>query len=266
MNVTSSIKKLYEKKKYLDSYGGSIAIASIIITVFGVATGYFYVLSNTQELKKEWEEIRCHPLYLPFAGIINKPPNKSISEFTGENFNICIGKILEKSTKNTISKYSNSNNDFAGGMGQFSKTIQSNRNLLNKFKNTTSQGLGEVTSSMDNFSTEATKPFLQMKNILNRTLGISTTSLYSILTVLYSFRPIASSIIGLIIIFFVISIGMIALGIITGALLVWIPFVGPFLSMPFFAIAFAAFAFLILSLAVGIPAIILCIKILSIMG
>ena len=65
---------------------------------------------NSQELKSNWQNIRCDPLYIPFAGIINKPPEKTIAEYTAENFNMCVTKVLKNSTKSSLSEYSNGNN------------------------------------------------------------------------------------------------------------------------------------------------------------
>ena len=66
MNVIKFINNLYSKKKYIDSYGDCIAISVVIIALYGLSSGYFYILANSQDLKSNWEDIRCDPLYIPF--------------------------------------------------------------------------------------------------------------------------------------------------------------------------------------------------------
>ena len=263
MNVEKFIKNLYDKKKYIDSYGDCIAITSVIIAIYGLSTGYFYILANSQELKSNWQNIRCDPLYIPFAGIINKPPEKTIAEYTAENFNMCVSKILKESTKSSLSQYTDSNNQLSNSTLQLTDTLQTNRNLLNNVKLNTSLGMGGVVNSMNNFSTESLKPFIYMKSLLNRTLGITTTSLHSILTLKYTFQPTASAIIGLIIAIIIMSIAIIVLSFLAGALVAWIPFIGWLLAMAFYIIGYVAFGFLLTALIVGIPAIILCSEILK---
>ena len=46
MNVIKFINNLYSKKKYIDSYGDCIAISVVIIALYGLSSGYFYILAN----------------------------------------------------------------------------------------------------------------------------------------------------------------------------------------------------------------------------
>ncbi len=263
MNVIKFINNLYDKKKYIDSYGDCIAISFVIIALYGLSCGYFYILANSQDLKSNWENIRCDPFYIPFAGIINKPPEKSISEYTAENFNMCVSKILKNSTKNSLSKYSTGNYQLSSSVSHLTDTLQTNRHLLNKVKNSTSLGIGSITGKINNFSTESLKPFIYMKSFLNRTLGITTTTLHSILTIKYAFKPTANVIIGIITTMISMSLAIIVLSFVAGGLVSWIPFIGWILAIAFHIIAFVAFGFLITVLIIGIPAMILCSEILK---
>ena len=51
-------------------------------------------MMNAQAIKDDWVNQRCSPAVIPFVGFINKPDNKSVAEFTEENFNYCIQNIL----------------------------------------------------------------------------------------------------------------------------------------------------------------------------
>lgn len=55
---------------------------------------YFIVMTNSNEIKKDWNVNRCKPQNMLFAGIINKPPDSTVLEYTGENFTYCVQNIL----------------------------------------------------------------------------------------------------------------------------------------------------------------------------
>ena len=44
--------------------------------------------------KADWDNKKCHPAVIPFAGMINAPPGKSKFDFTAENFSGCLYNIL----------------------------------------------------------------------------------------------------------------------------------------------------------------------------
>lgn len=255
MNAEKFIKKLYDKKKYLDTYGDSVAITILIVGLYFGAIGYFYILANRQDLKKDWKDIKCNPLYLPFVGLINKPPNKTISEFTMENFNQCINKILEKSAKSALTPYTEASNQNASYLSDIVSTLNSGRELTHKIRNQTSAGLLNVNDKISTFSINAAKPLIHTKSSLEKIAGMATTSVNGLQSIIYIIKPLAGSLIGIIIALIVTSLILIVASLVTAALLAWIPFVGPFLAAAFFAAAFASFAFLILSLIFGIPVI-----------
>ena len=66
--------------------------------LFFLAISYYYVYNHIEPIKADWVNQRCNPKVMPFAGLINKPDNKTITEFTGENFNYCTQTILTNLT------------------------------------------------------------------------------------------------------------------------------------------------------------------------
>tara|TARA_Y100000389_G_C17431212_1_gene502757 strand:- start:310 stop:1140 length:831 start_codon:yes stop_codon:yes gene_type:complete len=260
----SEIKKIYDRKTYFESYGDCIMISAVVVVIYTLFTGYFYILGNSAALKEDWENIRCNPLYMPFVSLINKPPNESKLTFTARNFNVCVANILEKNAKKTMNKYAQSNNQLAESSRLLLKSGGSNRGFLTNLKNKTGGGFTDLTEKIDNFKQESVKPFRIINDTLDKTLGISATSVYTLLTLKYSIRPIVSAMIGIIIIMIMIFITIIVLNFPLALLLGMIPIVGPFLAIVPLALGFASKILLIATLIVGIPAIILCSVILSI--
>jgi len=63
--------------------------AAILLSVFGGMV-YSSYQSMLAQVRANWNQNKCSPIYLPFAGLIMPQPNKSTLEATMENFDYCI--------------------------------------------------------------------------------------------------------------------------------------------------------------------------------
>ena len=100
-NTTSQsdyINKLfnfYDSKGYYYRYSGSVGLTVVVIIVFFLINSYLFIRINTNYYKRNWVSYRCNPSIMPFAGIINAPPDKDKLEYTFDNFSFCLNKILD---------------------------------------------------------------------------------------------------------------------------------------------------------------------------
>ena len=90
------INKITTKVGYLDKYGGSVIVTMITLFVFFLLFSYLYIIARLKPIKNDWENQRCNPEVMPFAGFINKKPGQSAFDFTSENFTNCTEMILIK--------------------------------------------------------------------------------------------------------------------------------------------------------------------------
>ena len=97
-NTINEINKIYNKLSYFDIYGGSVLLFIIITLVVVSWYTYFSLMTDAMAIKADWVNQRCNPKVMPFAGFINKPDDKTITEFTGENFTYCTQTILSNLT------------------------------------------------------------------------------------------------------------------------------------------------------------------------
>jgi hypothetical protein len=84
------INSLYKNRGYLDRYGGDICISIALIIATLSITSYSSYQSIMVKVKSNWNENRCNPIYMPFAGIIMPQPNTSTMNTTVDNFSYCI--------------------------------------------------------------------------------------------------------------------------------------------------------------------------------
>lgn len=84
------IESLYIKDGYFANYSGSIWITILLILLTIIIVCFNAYKSVIQQVKLDWNEHRCSPIYLPFAGLIMPDPDKSFVDTTVENFQYCI--------------------------------------------------------------------------------------------------------------------------------------------------------------------------------
>jgi len=94
-NTINAVEKLYLNYGYMDVHGSDVWISAILCFVFVYLICYYYYANVLQVVKADWEIHKCNPIFIPFAGFINNPQDKTKLEFTAQNFSGCINSILK---------------------------------------------------------------------------------------------------------------------------------------------------------------------------
>ena len=94
-SVFVEVNNLYKKAGYLNLYGIDLIITVVICVGFLLIMLYFSIINNLEPIKADWDNNKCRPSIIPFAGIINKPDGETIFDFTQKNFIHCGQTILK---------------------------------------------------------------------------------------------------------------------------------------------------------------------------
>ena len=89
------LEELYLMSGYMDKYGKDVWISFIICISFTIFICYYSLINALQVVKADWPNQRCNPMFMPFAGLINKPTNQTNLEYTAENFTGCINSLVQ---------------------------------------------------------------------------------------------------------------------------------------------------------------------------
>ena len=179
-NISQSIHKInemYTDLTYFDQYGGSVFIFIILIIILCLVFAYATVMKNIQPIKDDWVNQRCKPSVIPFAGFINKPPGKSISEFTQENFSYCLQNILKSITGDAVQPLTYVTNLLQNIYMQFSNEIQSIRKLLSNVGGNMEDITNEIMGGAVNFVVPLQEIIVGMKDTLGKIQGVLSTTL-----------------------------------------------------------------------------------------
>tara|TARA_B110000967_G_scaffold190488_1_gene215243 strand:- start:9865 stop:10644 length:780 start_codon:yes stop_codon:yes gene_type:complete len=223
-NFITDINKIY-KTGFLEKYGGSLWLTIIFIVVMLLGMAYFHVLNNLQPIKKDWVNQRCNPSVMPFAGIINKPSNKTVFEFTSENFSGCIQTILGDMIGTVLLPFHYAANMLLSAIKVISDAVNEIRQLFNKMRSDLAKVNKEIMNKSLNILIPITHIVIKIKDLFGKSQGMITSVMYTFLGVYMTLRAmfdtILKSSIALLIMMVVSIIGYLA-----------IPFVGLFAAIP----------------------------------
>jgi len=228
--MEESISNLYNKETYLDKYGGSLIITTITILIVFVIYSYFVISHNFGKIRANWNEYKCHPSVIPFAGLINGEKTT-----TQANFTECTQTILTYLSGEFLKPiyYSTqvSSNIFSGLVDD----LNSIRKMMSYLRDSVSEVVDSVLSRFLYALMPIRRDIIKLKSTLGKTEGVLTGTLFTSLASYMGLRAFFGAFIEIVI------KGLIALAAFIIAMWI-IPFTWP--------VAGAATAFFA---AIGIP-------------
>jgi hypothetical protein len=172
--------KAYKKNGYLDKYGGSVIATAITLFIFFIVCSYFYVQTKIEPIRRNWNNERCSPTVMPFAGIINKPAGKTAAEFTSENFMQCTTQILTS----VVSYFMKPLYFITGLLTKITKVLEKAVNMIRwvlaylKFQ--LDKMFTLVIGRIVNVMVPVRIILIKLKDTLNKTVGVATSALYTV--------------------------------------------------------------------------------------
>ena len=232
--LTEALNKLYEKTTYLDKYGGSFVVAVFTIIGASMYFTYTYLKNNSDVIKNNWQENRCSPLYMPFAGFIMNPKNMSKNEFATNNFFECFGVLLKEIVEAALAPIQAASLLIAATTSLIAGTMNSLMGAILYLRDALGGGFGLLGNRSLNALTLITKLSLLVKNSFNQGQGILVTIMYIFFT---AYDMMASFFFILIIAALVFLAAALAAMIAAWLLYILISFILPFVSPIFLSIA-----------------------------
>lgn len=247
------INKLYLNSGYMDKYGSDVWASVIICLIFLLLTNYYIFANALEVVRSDWPNQKCNPLFLPFAGFINKPTNKTNIEYTAENFNGCIVSILKYTLEMAVQPLYFAVNILQEACNSLIDAFQKLRKLTSNLRNAFSDFIEQVYAGISNLLAAFMLYMIKLKDTLGKIQGILTSALFFIFGSYMALESLFLCIIGLIVI--------IIIGLSVAIMLNWglaigvfpIPFgIGVGLATPFGVIAISTTVAMVAILAVVI--------------
>ena len=149
---------------------------------------------NVQPIKSDWINQRCKPYVIPFAGIINKPDNLTISEFTNQNFQYCTQSILSSVTGTMLEPITFVVNVINGILNDIKEAINSIRAMFDKIRTFFETIVKEVMGRIMNMMIPLQEIIIGFKDLMGKIQGTMTAGLFTIIGAFYTLQALMGAI------------------------------------------------------------------------
>jgi hypothetical protein len=193
------INGVYDNLTYYDLYGTSIFLFFIITIIVILAFLFSRVIQSKDEIASDWENQRCKPQNIPFAGYISKPSDKTAFEYTNENFQYCIQDILLNVTEKSLKPFNFMIDSLTSIFSKIVQAIQKIREILASIRENMTKITKNIMNRVLNILIPLQTMLISLVDTFNKTQGILTAGLYTILGSYYTLQALMGAILELII-------------------------------------------------------------------
>jgi len=175
------IKKLYKESRYLDTYGGSVVGAVSIILVIGWAVSYQYIQIHMNYLRQNWNNYKCHPGVMPFAGQIKLTPGMTPFQFTSSNFSYCLNEVLVDVVRRFMEPILNMNKVILKIFDNVLEAFKVVEKVFNRIKNIFESIINYIMSKTVSIYVPLQKLLINLKDSFRKTGSIMGVLMYLIM-------------------------------------------------------------------------------------
>ena len=248
------LNKYATKNTYMSKYSGSVVITILTLLTFIVAFGYNHYQAQLKFLRKNWNTVKCNPLVIPFAGLINAPKGESAMNYTEKNLNECMYDVMEDIAEVEKAAQSAAQavaNETVSGLDE---ALNATRSLISEIRSSISSVFSGIFSKIHNTMIPIQNIMIKSQNNINNSQAVLSTAMYTGVGSILSLRSFLAAFSTIIIVFILLlSVGVFPVEIATGSGLSMIPFVGWALAIPFFAAAAVTIGLVIAIVAIFVP-------------
>lgn len=191
MENVSPFKKLEEVYSdhgtYLELFGGSLVSSILIILVVFVIVSYYMVQLYMNELRQNWDTIKCHPGVIPFAGQIKPQPDMTPTEFTGANFTYCLTGILTQVVNTFLTPIYKMQDAIMGVFSIVLKAYTLVRKVFDRIRSVWADMFTFIMTKLTAIIIPFQKMLIRIKDTLEKTGAIMGTFLYIIMGLNWAF-------------------------------------------------------------------------------
>ena len=146
------------------------AVIAIATVVSVCASFYLFALSQVNFLKKNWPKYRCHPLYMPMAGMVGQDVSANFTKCTMKGFQDYAGFVMDP----IMSQFSL----FNSVIGDISGAMNDMRGMMSDTRTGFLGIVGTVFGKIENLMSQFQHIIIRMRTLLARVVGIMMSFMY----------------------------------------------------------------------------------------
>ena len=234
------VLNVYDNLTYSDLYGSSVLIVIVATIVIILAVSFSMLFQNKQEIADNWTNLRCKPLYMPFAGYIMPQQDKTPGQYTYENFQYCLQQevvnVTAEATKPHVYLLNALNTTFVAA----ADAANNLRNGMSDLRTNIGNFVEDLLSRVANVTAPMLKMLLAVKDIVSKLQGVLTAGLYTFIGAFKAIQAFIGAFFTIVVTVLGIQIGIIAL--LFASPLTFLTALGLAIPVAAFAIFFAIIA------------------------
>ena len=203
-STLNKINELYLKSGYMDKYGKDVWITVILSITFTILICYQYLINTLEVVRNDWPNFRCNPLFMPFAGFINKPSDQSNLEYTVLNFSECITSILQFIAENAFKPFQLIMIILNESVNAMVDSYNKLRGLLDKLRSNYASLFDQIYAAISNVVISFINFMVKMKDTMLKVNGLLTTSLFTLFGSFMAMESLFLSMINLMVLILII--------------------------------------------------------------
>ena len=189
-----SLNKLYENLTYFDQYNSSLILFFILSILLFILVSYCYINIHIQAIKEDWINQRCKPYVIPFAGIINKPADKTATEYTSENFNYCTQNILSSVSGPMLEPIQYVTQSTNNVLGNMKDEINDVRAMFDKVRTFFETMTKELMGRIMNITIPLQKIIISFKDFIGKIQGTMVATLFTLFGSYFTLKSLLGAI------------------------------------------------------------------------
>ena len=195
---------------YFKKYSSDLTNSFLIFLVIFLGVSYNYIKIKSDDIVLDWNNQKCKPGIMPFAGIINPPKDgSSATDFTINNFEECMNNIFSDLANDAMLPI-----NFVISMVQelfnlIKEAINAIRQFVDYIRVAAQNIFQEIMGKLLNVFVSLQEFMISMKDLFAKVQGIMTGVLYLSISVYYTMKSSIGAFYELIIIILLIMAAII---------------------------------------------------------
>ena len=143
------------------------AVATVVAII---SSFYLFGLSQLDELKKNWVQYRCNPVYMPMAGMVGDDIVSNFTKCTMKNFSDYVGFVMDP----IVGEFAVVNET----LGEVTTTLSSMRSMMSGVRGGFLGVVGSVFGKIQNLMSQTQYIIIRMRTLLGRVVGVMFSFMY----------------------------------------------------------------------------------------
>lgn len=193
------INETYDKLSYFDLYGNSVLIFIFLTLFVFIVYSYCKVMQTKEAIASDWNNQRCKPQNMLFAGLITHPEGTTAFQYTSDNFQYCVQNILTEISTYALKPFQYMMSALTNVFNVIAQAIQQIREIINKLRNSLKIFTEDVLGRILNVMIPIQKMFIALMDTFQKIQGTMVGGLYTMLGTYYTLQALMGAILELIV-------------------------------------------------------------------